>query len=431
MAKGKNLSDTDEIGTDAKADSNPSPRKKRPFVWLIVLGLVAVGTYLIVARPWQQPTEEDSLPSKAEIPQPQLSGLSPNSVAVMNSALNAVKQSPEDGDAWGKLGMGFYAHEKIDEAILCFEQAEKLAKSNPKWPYLLGMVIAESDFSAGRPAIQRALDLDKDNVDILLRLVEFHIALDDHEQAEKLLVKVARSESTNPRVKLGLARIAFAKKNWSKARYHCEEALLLAPMRPDIVELMSRACFRDGDTASANRYAEQLEQLKGASAVWSDSVLSEVMTMRVDAETLLAQAARMESAGRVRESLETLDQVVRSYPENAEGFLQFGQALLRAQKFDICARVAADGVKLHPTNSELLFLKAISQLQLNQVDEAIETLGEVLKLKPDYTEASFVLGNVYLKLDKKEKALKAFREVLRYDPVMQPAIDAIKNLESK
>src|SRR5579872_2380806 len=59
-------------------------------------------------------------------PEPDLAGVDPDVVEAIAAAQDKVRQQPNNGPAWGLLGMVFFAHDFHDEAERSFVQAERL-----------------------------------------------------------------------------------------------------------------------------------------------------------------------------------------------------------------------------------------------------------------------------------------------------------------
>ncbi|MEC9093565.1 MAG: tetratricopeptide repeat protein [Planctomycetota bacterium] len=373
-------------------------------------------------------SKSESDPSLVEMPKPQTEGLDPDSARALTEAYTAAILSPEDGSAWGKLGMNYYAHEVIPESLICFEQAEKLDSQNPRWPYLYGMVLAENNTAAGLAAVERAVELEPENNDFRLRVAEFLLVLNRTEESYPKFEKAKEEDPSNPRAWLGLARLAFADNRWQECRELAAKALALAPARPDIVELLSQACFRAGDRDAAQQYADGLARLQGASTIWSDSILMEVMGLRTGSEALLGKADQLAASNQFQESLKLMDQVVRMNPGNPEGFIRFTQALLNSGNLTVAGRVVADGIRQHPDNAELLFLSAVTLANVSQPGPAVEQVKKAVKLKPDYAEAYFVLGKMLAGLGQSEDAIAAFRKSLQCEPGFVPAQQALEQL---
>lgn len=415
--------------TEEERPKREKPKRSWTYVAIAVLAvIVALAILLIDPNAGEnEPVNGDA----AKVPAPRMDRFSREAAQSLMLAYNSAVLTPDDGSAWGKLGMTYYANESIPEAMTCFAEAEKLQPDEPRWPYLYGMVLAESDRAAGLPAVKRAADLDPDNVDVRTRLAEFHFALNQLQESRTVFMQLRDKDPRNARVLLGLARIEFTEKNWDACRQLAEEAMKNAPPRPDIHELLSRAHSRLGNAKEAETHANALSGLQNSSVDWPDKFLNEVMALRSDPAVLMEQSEVLAAAGRLEEELRVLNRLVQVDPDNPEAFTLFARALLRAGDLPTAARVVAEGAKRHSNNAELGLMQAVTALQLGNADEAIERLQEVLKRKPDYAEAHFILGNAFVKAEKIDDAIEAFRDVLRYEPLFAPAHLGLADLLTK
>ena len=79
------------------------------------------------------------------IPAPETSGLSARITAEFSLATTAVRAHPRSATDWGHFGQLCMAHQFSAEALSCFRTAANLAPQDPRWPYLQGVLLEESD----------------------------------------------------------------------------------------------------------------------------------------------------------------------------------------------------------------------------------------------------------------------------------------------
>src|SRR4051794_17102502 len=90
---------------------------------LAAAGAVGVGMYFALRS-------NAPAPPTVEVPADD-----PELAAAVAAARRAVEDDPRSAEAWGRLGLVLAAHRFPDQAIVCFEQAERLAPTDPRWPY--------------------------------------------------------------------------------------------------------------------------------------------------------------------------------------------------------------------------------------------------------------------------------------------------------
>src|SRR5262249_35853319 len=104
---------------------------------------------------------------RSTLPRPPLiatSGFEPATAAQIEQALAEVRRSSRSGRTWGKLGMVLQAHE-LASARFCFEQAERFEPTEPRWPYLHGLLSMSENSSVAIAKLERASDLCREQPD--------------------------------------------------------------------------------------------------------------------------------------------------------------------------------------------------------------------------------------------------------------------------
>src|SRR5438874_12926563 len=127
------------------------------------------------------------VPPIAEVPDDD-----PDLARSIADARAAVEKDPRSADAWGKLGLVFAAHVYADEALVCFERAEKYAPADRRWPYHQGLVLYARDPAAAVPKFRRALELGKSDAG-RLRLAEALVTLGRLDEAEPEFAALLKS----------------------------------------------------------------------------------------------------------------------------------------------------------------------------------------------------------------------------------------------
>jgi len=113
----------------------------------------SVALYVAQAQPWISPPAV----ARAEV--------EPAVWAAIESARQAVKESPRSAEAWGRLGMVLFAHRFPADALTCFQNAERRDGRDPRWPYYLGMAQAVTDPDGAIQHWQSAVELAGAGVD--------------------------------------------------------------------------------------------------------------------------------------------------------------------------------------------------------------------------------------------------------------------------
>ena len=156
---------------------------------LIVLALVGCG-----GTTEEPPAEEaatippPTLEALAEVELTGLSGVVLDQILEtrrsLDEALEGDVEGRELGQRFGRMGRLYHAYEFENAALICYRNAEALISQDPRWPYLLGVLLqAQGDATAATAAFRRVLDLAGEDLPSLLRLAELEIQAGRHSAA--------------------------------------------------------------------------------------------------------------------------------------------------------------------------------------------------------------------------------------------------------
>jgi tetratricopeptide (TPR) repeat protein len=124
----------------------------------------------------------------------------------------------------------------------------------------------------------------------------------------------------------------------------------------------------------------------------------------------------LEPSARRAAELATLDERLRSHPDDGDALIQRGWVRLRMAKGAEAVADLERGVRLWPEDTDALFSLAEAYQQTNDLPAARTTLGRYLERSPDDADARLVRGQVALRLGRFEDAVDDLSRVLEDDP---------------
>jgi tetratricopeptide (TPR) repeat protein len=396
----------------------PSPVRSTPISWpwrVLALGvlLAVLGGILYAVLSARRPVIDP--------PVLDLSSVDPALRAAIEEAVAQVKRSPRSAEAWGRLGLILTGNIFGDEALVCFEQAERLDRDNPRWPYHQGLIHMAYDVPTGLPKLRQAVALCKDETaGPRLRLAEVYLSLGQPAEAREQFQVLLQASPQHGRAHLGLARLDLQSGALAESRQHLEHALSNPLTRKSALALSAELYQRQGDPAAARRDRAAMVKLPDDPA-WPDEYVEEAALLQVGEVPRLQMAGKLLDRNQDREAIAQLQQIVADYPQSAQGWTLLGWAQLRQRQLDEAEQALEQALKLDANQARVWGSLGGVRLLQKRRPEAITCLRRAVQLKSNYLEAHFNLGLCLKEEGQHEAAVAAFRNALRCKPLSAPA----------
>jgi tetratricopeptide (TPR) repeat protein len=366
-------------------------------------------------------------------PLPDLADVDAEVANAVRAARGAVHANPRSADAWGRLGKVLRAHDFDVESNLCFEEAERLDPREPRWPYLRGRTLVQTDPAAGIPCLRRAVERCGDSpLAPHLLLAEVLMEQGRLDEAKSQLEQAARREPADPRtrlrVRLAWGRLALMQEDWRGALENLEPCLNDAQARKLALNLRAEAWRQLGEPERARAEQRQAAGLPDDPG-WPDPFVEEVLRLQQGLRPRLAQADAMIRGGRPGEALALLAETVDRYPTSDQVWLLLGEAWSHVGRTDQAQRAFEEAVRVAPEAAEAWFRLGVFQARLGRQREAADSFRRTIRLKPDHADAHFNLGHRLKMLGDLAGAAEEFRAALRCRPDYGAARDALKAME--
>ena len=129
-------------------------------------------------------------------------------VETINAARASLLTNLKSGEAWGELGMRFMAHEFVDRAAICFEQAAVYSNRDARWPYLHARCVDQIDAQKGIELLRQSVALCGNQPSgPRLTLVELLLQQQQLDEAQRELDAFLLYAPTEPRARHAKARL--------------------------------------------------------------------------------------------------------------------------------------------------------------------------------------------------------------------------------
>jgi tetratricopeptide (TPR) repeat protein len=354
--------------------------------------------------------------------------LDPAVARLVETTLLEVRAAPDSATAWGKLGSVLMHYEFIQPASDAFAEAERLAPSDPRWPYLHGVLLRSADPGVALSKLRRAVSLSPERLDApRLTLAQFLAERGQAAEAETLFNVLLRGNSAHTAALLGLARLYQGEGRW----VDCTNLLVRCLSDPRTTKsahvLLAAVQQVQGDATSAALTARRSSELS-ADAPWPDAWWTEALAYRVGRKARLEDASELIEQRQPMEAARILRGVTQDYPSDDEAWYQLGWALNQVRQFAEAEPALRQHLRLSPDSPKGHAQLAVALLGGKRYDEAIAVLEAGLRLKPGWRELHSNLGYACVQLGRHAEAIAHYRDALSRDPNYVPSYTALAEL---
>jgi tetratricopeptide (TPR) repeat protein len=301
----------------------------------------------------------------------------------------------------------------IEQAVVSFTRAGEMDPKAIEPKYFMGLLnerIAQKDKALDY--YRQAAELDPTNAQYAVAAAEMMIDLGQMDQAKQYLESMTAAFEHNAGVRQTLGHIAMIQKDYPAAATYFNEARMLAPDDPTILEDVARASaaagnFADAEYALAKLLSGESRKERRDLLVLRAQVLTKIDRL-VDARSILidlthdsAGASDVEAwiaMGNVCYLLndqthlkQAVQRTVSLAPNRAEGYVLRGLLARKSQDFLAAQSNFKQATAIQP-NAETYVLLGLTQLDLENAEEAKLSFKTALSIDPNSAEANELLS---------------------------------------
>ena len=389
-------------------------------------------------------------------------------------AARSVEGNPKSAANWGEYGITLRAYRQHSEADECLRIAADLDPLDFRWPYLLGVHLAETDPSAAIVWFERATkckNTDEGRDRVRTRLAEALLAVG---RADDARVAIGR-ELSSPRNRLTAARIALAVGDHRQAAEHLSEiddqplaARQVLLMRAEICRHLGRQSYAEllakraaetpegawpdplldsipsRDYSRGGRLDEAARLLRSGRFADAESLLRPLTFDKTDPRPFLGLAEVREAMGDRKGALDQLTLAIQADPKNLTANYQFGlihfqigEQLWAEKRTDAAKKEFQESVSwldkalvVNPDFGKGILLKGAALHRfLGRQDDGLNLLRRFVQLRPEASEGHLLLGQALADSGQKVAALASLSRAAELAfPGDQRAIQAIAKL---
>jgi tetratricopeptide (TPR) repeat protein len=328
--------------------------------------------------------------------------------------------APEVAEASGRLGEWFHAFAYYAEATACYAQAQRLAPSESRWPYLMGQIaLRTGDFDGARERFEQALKLSPENVATLVDLAEAELKLERLEEAEPLLHRALAAEPKCVAALAALGRVQLARGDFDAAIGTLEEALRLQPSAVGLHYPLGLAYRGKGDLERARTHmseANVAERRKTPPAL-DNSALRPIAELKaLGAQTHKRRGLAALKQHRPEEAVVEMRAAIEASPDDDSMQVELGTALLEAGRTQDGVEQLESVLERWPNQARAHYLLGVVSEKQGRLPEAAQRYEAAIAADAGMRPAHERLGAVLLQQGRFEEALTQFQTLADRDP---------------
>lgn len=344
-------------------------------------------------------------------------------------ALEQLLAAPGDADAgelartFSELGLVYVVYDFPDAAVVCFDNARRLAPSDPQWAYLGGYVRKlKGDLDEAIPLLERSLELDPTFVPALLRLGRAHLELGRLAEARDRFEAALAADPSSAAAFEGLGKIAVAEGESERAVGAFRRALELEPDASSLHYALAQA-YRDLGRLDEAR--AELELSGDAVVPIPDPLISPLALLGESVQLSMLQANEAVKDEKYEVAVAGYQRVLEKDPSNFIAYKGKAYALEKLGDLPGAVRSLKDGLETGTTGSAAndareraeihRILGGLEALE-GRDSEAVRHFSASLELAPDQSGTRMKLANALARLGRFAEAVDHFDRLLRDEP---------------
>ena len=341
-----------------------------------------------------------------------------------------------------KIALNLEEYDAAQEAV---ENAIEIWQDEPGWHTLAAQIYKRNfDASGAINHLLEATKLAPKEISHHMELgkIYFENADDDPRmltQALKSFESALELESQHVPALILLANTQCFLNDLEKAEQNARDALMLAPDRADIYQLLGEISIRNNDFQGAYEYANKAVHLspkdlqstiilaRALSALGRhNEALTKLNTMlpaAPDSRLLhLERVSILRKINGAKAGLNELKTLVNSYPEDFNILNALAKSYIDVGESENAVNIAQQALKAHtektPRNEQANLHLLIGQVlrQSGQLDQSIHHLSEAIQLAPDRLEPYLELGLARKERREYQQALQIFEQATSIAP---------------
>ena len=295
-----------------------------------------------------------------------------NNIGAISDLRTVLKSNPTWIDPLLMLGEAHTANDSIDLALDAYRNALEVSPNNSTGVQKISqLLINQGNYTAAEPILTSHLEQFPANADAHILLIESYIL---QQRWNDALAVTRELEKQDQQLAKGIylrGRVLYASEEYPAAITAFEKVLQLESSAVEALTYLVKTMLKTGDVSGAQAY-----------------LLKHIEAYPQQVHPLELQGSVYLSSGDFDDAIESYRTALLIDPQRGSAHVALGRAL--QAKGDLLAALKAydDGLKLSPTNVDLLNLKAGLLEALERYQDAVDSYNTVLAIDEDEVIAS-------------------------------------------
>ncbi len=303
----------------------------------------------------------------------------------------------------------YYRLERFDDALRTLDLLEKRAPDDPRLDLNRGQAHAvKADYDLARKYFQTSTARFPGDALAHFELGKLLYQLNEMEAAKKPLVEAVRLDAKNPQYLHKLGQVSIALDQPDEAIRVLDRAVAHAAELPKIYYALGQAWRRKGNREKAAEFMNRFKQARQAQEN-REGQESEV-------SRLLAKGERMLDEGNPKAAQGFFEQAAQEDPANWTAHAYLAEAALDAGNPQRAHPHLVRMEEIDPASVVGNYLMARHWFARKEFEKARGYAEKVKQARPAHAELRNLLGNIYLELGQKENAVRELEEAVRLAP---------------
>ena len=344
-------------------------------------------------------------------------GLQPAIHEQIKAADQALRNSPDDAEANGRLGMLYHTYGQLELASPLYARARLLDPAEHRWAHYHGIVLARrGDAPAAIDAFRNVLAMRPDDVTAQLHLAQ--VLTDDGQidESRDLYEAIVTRNPEQAGAHYGLGRLFARAGNPERAIVHLARAIELGGNFDQAHYALALAYRAAGDAERAGEHMALYEQYRDTLQPSHDDLAVDLRNLSLAGSVTLKSAQSLLAQGRTAEAIEVFERTLRVDPQSVAAHASLVGVYGTLGRIDEAKRHYRLGTESAPGHVDLHFNMGGVWMKAGRHADAVAAYQRVLERNPDHAAAHAHLGLAHEKQGLAAAATGHYRRALASEP---------------